>query len=61
LFSDGKANSTFVLENRGAGIKQKKGCYSGSNTPCSEGQKNGVPFFNFFFMCYVFILLFKLL
>ncbi|CAJ2664913.1 unnamed protein product [Trifolium pratense] len=61
LFSDGKANSTFVLENRGAGIKQKKGCYSGSNMPCSGGQKNGVLFFNFFFMCYAFILLFKLL
>nr|AFK38521.1 unknown [Medicago truncatula] len=61
LFTDGKANSTFVLENRGAGIKQKKGCYSGSNTPCSRGQKHGVSSSNFFFMCYVFILLFKLL
>jgi len=60
LFTDGKANSTFVLENRGAGIKQKKGCYSGSNTPCSGGQKHSVPSSNFFFMCYVFILLFKL-
>ncbi|PRQ57072.1 putative CAP domain-containing protein [Rosa chinensis] len=38
LFSSGKTNSTFVLENRGAGIQQKKGCYSGSSIPCSAGQ-----------------------
>ncbi|XP_058745269.1 uncharacterized protein LOC131618016 [Vicia villosa] len=61
LFGNGTANSTFVLENRGAGIKQKKGCYSGSITPCSEGMKHDVPFFNLLFMFYVFILLFKLL
>lgn len=61
LFSNGQINSTFVLENRGAGIQQKKGCYSGSNTPCSEGLKNSVPIFSLFFMCSVFILLFKLL
>ena len=36
LFSNGKTNSTFVLENHGAGIQQKKGCYSGSTTPCSS-------------------------
>ncbi|CAL0324357.1 unnamed protein product [Lupinus luteus] len=61
LFSDGRSNSTFVLENRGAGIEQKKGCYSGSSTPCSGVQKNNVVFFNIFSMCYVFILLFTLL
>ncbi|KAG5009676.1 hypothetical protein AAZX31_07G113800 [Glycine max] len=60
LFSNGKTNSTFVLENHGAGIQQKKGCYSGSTTPCSRGQKSRVAFFNIFFMCYVSILLFKL-
>ncbi|KAH1069361.1 hypothetical protein AAZX31_03G091000 [Glycine max] len=61
LFSNGQTNTTFVLENRGAGIQQKKGCYSGSTTPCSGGQKSSVAFFNIFFMCYVSILLFKLL
>ncbi|XP_019412686.1 PREDICTED: uncharacterized protein LOC109325000 [Lupinus angustifolius] len=60
LFSNGKTNSTFVLENRGAGIEQKKGCYSGSSAPCSGGQKNSVVFLNIFFMCYVFILLLTL-
>ncbi|PON99801.1 CAP domain containing protein [Trema orientale] len=39
LFSTGQTNSTFVLENRGLGIKQRKGCYSGSSLPCSSGQK----------------------
>ncbi|XP_062098377.1 uncharacterized protein LOC133804242 [Humulus lupulus] len=36
LFSSGRTNTTFVLENRGLGIKQKKGCYSGSSLPCSS-------------------------
>lgn len=40
LFSSGSTNSTFVLENRGLGIKQKKGCFSGSRLPCSEGHKS---------------------
>ena len=39
LFSSGRTNSTFVLENRGLGIKQRKGCYSGSSLPCSSGHK----------------------
>eukprot|EP00268_Persea_americana_P067621 TRINITY_DN9324_c0_g2_i1.p1 TRINITY_DN9324_c0_g2~~TRINITY_DN9324_c0_g2_i1.p1 ORF type:complete len:225 (+),score=38.40 TRINITY_DN9324_c0_g2_i1:584-1258(+) len=38
LFSSGQTNSTFVLEG-GTGIKQKRGCFSGMDTPCSEGQK----------------------
>ncbi|KAF3445627.1 hypothetical protein FNV43_RR10803 [Rhamnella rubrinervis] len=42
LFSNGKTNTTFVLENRGGGIKQKKGCYSGSSIPCSAGHKTAV-------------------
>lgn len=37
LFSDGLTNSSFVLENRGVGIKQRMGCFSGSNTTCSTG------------------------
>lgn len=61
LFSNGQKNSTFVLENRGAGIQQKKGCYSGSSTPCSGGQRSSVALFNIFFMCCVSILLFTLL
>lgn len=47
LFSDDRTNSTFVLENRGAGIKQKIGCYSGSNVTCSGGEKNRADFFLF--------------
>ncbi|KAF5469924.1 hypothetical protein F2P56_010481 [Juglans regia] len=39
LFSSGQTNSTFVLEDHGVGIKQKKGCYSGSSIPCNGGQK----------------------
>ncbi|KAJ8755891.1 hypothetical protein K2173_024436 [Erythroxylum novogranatense] len=42
LFSDGKTNSTFVLEDRGTGIKQKEGCYSGSTFPCSSGHSVSV-------------------
>lgn len=61
LFSNGQTNTSFVLENRGAGIQQKKGCYSGSSTPCSRGQKSSVGFFNIFLMCGVPILLLKLL
>ncbi|KAL5560621.1 hypothetical protein UlMin_036832 [Ulmus minor] len=42
LFSNGKTNSTFVLENRGLGIVQRKGCYSGSSVPCNAGHKSAV-------------------
>ncbi|XP_058104159.1 uncharacterized protein LOC131248116 isoform X2 [Magnolia sinica] len=38
LFSNGQTNSTFVLEG-GKGIKQKKGCFSGMDVQCSDGQK----------------------
>ncbi|XP_054785316.1 uncharacterized protein LOC129291815 [Prosopis cineraria] len=57
LFSNGFTNSTFVLENRGAGIKQKMGCYSGSNTTCSKGEKNSADFF-LFFICVAVLSLF---
>ncbi|KAJ8632039.1 hypothetical protein MRB53_025375 [Persea americana] len=43
----GQTNSTFVLEG-GTGIKQKRGCFSGMDTPCSEGQK-AVVFHGFCF------------
>ncbi|KAF7825951.1 ferredoxin-like protein [Senna tora] len=39
LFSNGLTNSSFVLENRGLGIKQKQGCFSGSNNTCSQGNE----------------------
>ncbi|KAI4353044.1 hypothetical protein L6164_002022 [Bauhinia variegata] len=61
LFSNGKTNSSFVLENRGAGIKQTQGCYSGSSAPCSVGKKNRASAFSIFFMGFVFVLLIKLL
>lgn len=38
LFSSGQTNSTFALEG-GTGIKQKKGCFSGTDIPCSAGHK----------------------
>lgn len=55
LFSSDQTNtSTFSLEDRGEGIKQKKGCYSGSSTPCSGGQKKTV-------LGFVYTLLFQYL
>ncbi|CAL1403341.1 unnamed protein product [Linum trigynum] len=36
LFGDGETNSTFMLEERGQGIKQKKGCFSGSAFACNS-------------------------
>ncbi|PKI75257.1 hypothetical protein CRG98_004297 [Punica granatum] len=49
LFSSDRANSTFVLEDRGIGIKQKKGCFSGSSLPCSAaGMKKTTKFANVF-------------
>ncbi|XP_077237268.1 uncharacterized protein LOC143878931 isoform X2 [Tasmannia lanceolata] len=46
LFSSGQTNSTFVLEG-GRGIKQKTGCFSGTDIPCSTGPKllvlHGLP------------------
>ncbi|CAH2071605.1 unnamed protein product [Thlaspi arvense] len=36
LFSDGETNSSFALEDNGRGIKQKRGCYSGSAFSCSN-------------------------
>ncbi|XP_010496690.1 PREDICTED: uncharacterized protein LOC104773737 [Camelina sativa] len=36
LFSDGGTNSSFALEDNGRGIKQRRGCYSGSAFPCSN-------------------------
>ncbi|KAK9121155.1 hypothetical protein Syun_018772 [Stephania yunnanensis] len=35
LFSSDQVNSTFVLEDLGKGIKQKQGCFSGADFPCS--------------------------
>ncbi|XP_008775950.2 uncharacterized protein LOC103696192 [Phoenix dactylifera] len=42
LFSSGKTNSTFVLEG-GRGIKQRNGCFSGKDLPCSSGRKLPFP------------------
>lgn len=36
LFSDGGTNTSFALEDNGRGIKQRKGCYSGSAFSCSN-------------------------
>ncbi|BAT96885.1 hypothetical protein VIGAN_09020000 [Vigna angularis var. angularis] len=61
LFSSGQTNSTFVLENRGAGIQQKKGCYSGSSTPCSGIGHTRTVALNIFFISFVSVLLLTLL
>ncbi|VVA89558.1 unnamed protein product [Arabis nemorensis] len=44
LFSDGGTNSTFVLEDNGRGIKQRKGCYSGSALSCSNAHMISIAF-----------------
>lgn len=46
LFSSGQTNSSFILEDRGQGIKQKQGCFSGTNTTCNEASsmKGGIVF-----------------
>ncbi|XWS32473.1 hypothetical protein CRYUN_Cryun23aG0161700 [Craigia yunnanensis] len=55
LFSNGRTNSTFVLEDRGQAIKQNKGCYSGSSFPCNAGQRTAM-FLNYIItLGYLFI------
>ncbi|KAF8380638.1 hypothetical protein HHK36_028127 [Tetracentron sinense] len=60
LFSSGQTNSTFVLEGGGKGIKQKRGCFSGADFPCSGGQQKTSLFLNSvlvvvftIFICYI--------
>lgn len=61
LFTGDKINSTFVLEDRGKGIKQKNGCFSGSVYPCNGGAKkttglfvnNVAVFFVFLYICFL--------
>ncbi|KAA8520405.1 hypothetical protein F0562_014661 [Nyssa sinensis] len=59
LFSSSQTNATFVLENLGEGIKQKKGCYSGTSIPCSSGgpKKSSVFLNNIFIMGFLYIYL----
>jgi len=57
LFSSGQTNSTFVLENHGLGIKQKKGCYSGSSIPCNGVHKISSVFLNIISMGFLFLFL----
>ncbi|KAK9274031.1 hypothetical protein L1049_018845 [Liquidambar formosana] len=59
LFSNGQTNSTFVLEDRGQGIKQKKGCFSGSSIPCSGGQRTNMFLNNIVTMGFLYIYLLK--
>lgn len=56
LFSSGKTNSTFVLENHGLGIKQKRGCFSGSSVECSRGHSNGAFWNNVSLILFFFII-----
>ncbi|GAB2290201.1 hypothetical protein Dimus_024483 [Dionaea muscipula] len=39
LFSTGQRNNSFVLEDHGLGIRQNKGCYSGTNSSCDGALK----------------------
>ncbi|MBA0769225.1 hypothetical protein Gotri_017977 [Gossypium trilobum] len=55
LFSNGGTNSSFVLEDRGEGIKQKKGCYSGSAFPCNAGHRSAMLFNYIITFSYLFI------
>ncbi|XP_022155714.1 uncharacterized protein LOC111022775 [Momordica charantia] len=59
LFSSGKTNSTFVLENHGLGIKQKRGCFSGSGVECSRAHSNGAFWNNTFMVLLFFVLSYK--
>ncbi|XP_030962405.1 uncharacterized protein LOC126723332 [Quercus robur] len=61
LFSSGKKNSTFVLEDHGIGIKQKNGCYSGSSIPCNGGQKKSAMWINIMFLGFLFVFHLQLL
>ncbi|XP_023549079.1 uncharacterized protein LOC111807547 [Cucurbita pepo subsp. pepo] len=60
LFSNGKTNSTFVLENHGLGIKQKRGCFSGSGVECSRGHSNGAIWNNVSFTLFFLIIYCKI-
>ncbi|KAK9742724.1 hypothetical protein RND81_03G193600 [Saponaria officinalis] len=49
LFSNAEIQSSFVLEDRGVGIMQKEGCFSGTNITCSEANRRtiGIMFSSF--------------
>ncbi|RZC51179.1 hypothetical protein C5167_019601 [Papaver somniferum] len=55
LFSNDRINSTFVLDNGGKGIKQRKGCYSGANIDCNEGKRTKI-----FFLVSIFSVIFTI-
>ncbi|KAJ8565754.1 hypothetical protein K7X08_008330 [Anisodus acutangulus] len=40
LFSSSQRNTTFVFDDLGEGIKQKKGCFSGTSFPCSRAHRD---------------------
>lgn len=40
LFSSSQRNTTFLLDDLGEGIKQKRGCYSGTSFPCSRAHRD---------------------
>ncbi|XP_010274581.1 PREDICTED: uncharacterized protein LOC104609867 [Nelumbo nucifera] len=54
LFSNGQTNSTFVLEGGGRGIKQKRGCFSGTIIQCSGVHK--IDFFLNTFLMIIYII-----
>lgn len=49
LFSSAQTNSSFILEDHGLGIKQKQGCFSGTNITCNAASRvdNGLLFGSF--------------
>ncbi|PIN12964.1 hypothetical protein CDL12_08594 [Handroanthus impetiginosus] len=60
LFSNSQRNTTFVLEDLGKGIEQKRGCYSGTSLPCSGGYKNSAVV-KYIWMVLLLVLNFKFL
>ncbi|KAL9234335.1 hypothetical protein vseg_009218 [Gypsophila vaccaria] len=62
LFSNAEIQSSFLLEDRGVGIKQKQGCFSGTNTTCNEANRRSMGIiFSHFSVIFTSFFLFLLL
>ncbi|GAA0156305.1 hypothetical protein Leryth_007175 [Lithospermum erythrorhizon] len=59
LFSNSQTNTSFVLDDLGQGIKQTKGCYSGTNSTCNEGQKNTRKLYDVILTVLLYLIVFQ--
>lgn len=59
LFSESERNGTFVLEDLGKGIEQKRGCYSGTSLPCSGAHGNFGVVRNIYWICLQLVIIFS--